>query len=371
MTTAAGPTSAITMTNIVKIRPVGELIDASAARLRYLEMRPGSAEIKLEAPRPLPAGWGRVRVHACGVCGTDLHLFRGMDLPRSASYPVRPGHEVAGSLVEGEAPGLAAGAPIVLHPLLPCGACRACLGGAENRCRTARALGIDDPGGLADEVLWPLARMVAVPDLEPDQAAVLADAVASAHHALGVAALPPGGALTVIGAGGVGTHILQLAHLLDPGARLTAVVRSRGTRARLEELGLDLALVEAGAGAAGRVLKATGPQDAVIEFGAAEEAGREGAAMLARGGRLVFGSVSEEALAPATTVSALVTRELQVLGTYTSTLADLAAVAALAAGGRLDLSRSVSHRVPLAEADRALDLLAERPPGMARVVVVP
>ena len=94
-------------------------------------------------------------------------------------------------------------------------------------------------------------------------------------------------------------------------------------------------------------------------------------ASLARGGRLVFGSVSEEALAPATTVSALVTRELQVLGTYTSTLADLAAVAALAAGGRLDLSRSVSHRVPLAEADRALDLLAERPPGMARVVVVP
>src|SRR5204862_4253293 len=58
VTRAAGPTSAITMTNIVKIRPLGELIDASAARHRYLEMRPGCAENQLEAPPPHPGGAG-------------------------------------------------------------------------------------------------------------------------------------------------------------------------------------------------------------------------------------------------------------------------------------------------------------------------
>jgi threonine dehydrogenase-like Zn-dependent dehydrogenase len=60
-----------------------------------------------------------------------------------------------------------------------------------------------------------------------------------------------------------------------------------------------------------------------------------------------------------------------VIGSYTSTLADLAAVTRLAAGGCLDLSASVSHVVPLDEAARAFELLETRPPQMARVVVTP
>src|SRR5205807_160661 len=146
----------------------------STRETRFVEMRPGSVVLRREASRLLPSGWGRVRVAACGVCGTDLHLFRGMDLPRGATYPVRPGLEVAD--------------------------------------------------------------------------------------------VPAGGALTVIGAGGVGTHILQLARLHDPSVRLSAVVRSEGTARRLEELGLGIATVAAGAGAARRLLEIAGPQDAVVEF---------------------------------------------------------------------------------------------------------
>ena len=86
---------------------------------------------------------------------------------------------------------------------------------------------------------------------------------------------------------------------------------------------------------------------------------------------MVIGSISEEPLELATTLTALVTRELHVVGSYASTLADLEAVARLAASGRVDLSASVSHRVPLERAQDALRLLAERPPGMARVVVLP
>ena len=336
----------------------------SASETRFLELMPGSAVLRREPSRTLPSGWGRVRVAACGVCGTDLHLFRGMELPRGATYPVRPGHEVAGVLVEASGRGPAVGTEVVLHPLLPCAECPACLAGVENRCRRAAILGIEQPGGLADEVLWPLARMVAVPGLAAEQAAVLADAVASAQHALEVAEVPAGGALTVIGAGGVGTHILQLARLRDPSVRLSAVVRSEGTARRLEELGLGIATVAAGAGAARRLLAVAGPQDAVVEFGAAPEASSEGPAMLARGGRLVFGSIDEVPVALAATISSLVTRELQVRGTYSSTLADLAMVAGLAASGRLDLSRSVSHRVPLEQAADAIELLARRPPGI-------
>ena len=338
---------------------------------RYLEVEPGSLRIREEEGRPLPEGWARIRVEACGICGTDLHLLHGMDLPRGCSYPVRPGHEVAGTVVEGELGEVRPGAAVVLHPLLPCGECAACRAGFENRCRTAHALGIDDPGGLADEVLWPISRMVLRAGVGSSEAAVLADAVASAHHALDLASLPPGGSLTVLGAGGVGTHILQLARLRDPEARLTAVVRSRPTAERLSRLRLDVELVDGLAGCGRRIFETRGPQDAVIEFGAGAEAAAEGPPMLARGGRLVLGSISPAPVELGTTLTALVTRELQVLGSYTSTLADLAAVTRLASSGCLDLSASVSHVVPLDEAARAFELLEARPPGLARVVVRP
>ena len=339
--------------------------------VRFVEIEPGRFALRSEEPRPLPEGWGRVRVAACGVCGTDLHLLHGMDLPRGKAYPVRPGHEVAGTVVEGEDGRIHPGDEVVLHPLLPCGECAACRRGFENRCRTARALGIDDAGGLADEVLWPLARMVRAPGLPAEQAAVLADAVASAYHALLLAAPPPGGTLTVLGAGGVGTHILQLARVLDPEIRLTAVVRSEGTAERLRRLDLDVELVHGLEGCARRIVEASGPQDAIIEFGAGPAAGREGPPMLARGGRFVLGSVSEAALELGTTLTALVTRELQVMGSYTSTLADLEAVAELATSGRLDLGASVSHRFALDQAEAALELLEKRPAGLSRVVVKP
>jgi propanol-preferring alcohol dehydrogenase len=339
--------------------------------MHYLEVEPGSARLREGEPSPLPGGWGRVQVAACGVCGTDLQLLQGMELPRGRAYPVRPGHEVAGRLVEGGDGRIAVGDDVVLHPVLPCGECAVCRSGFENRCRTAGVLGIDHEGGLADEVVWPLSRMVRTAGLPPAEAAVLPDAVASAYHAFRLAELPSGGALTVLGAGGVGAHVVQLARILDPAARLTAVVRSTGTAERLDRLGIGVALVHDLRGSAPRVVEESGPQDAVVEYGAGAAGLAEALPMLARGGRLVVGSVSDERLELSTTLTALVTRELHVVGSYASTLADLEAVVELATSGRLDLSASVSHRVPLARAGEALELLEQRPSGLARIVVLP
>ena len=101
--------------------------------MRYLEVVPGRATLRDGAEPDAPPGWASVRVDACGVCGTDLHLLHGMELPRGRTYPVRPGHEVAGTLVS-------TGETVVLHPVLPCGECAACVSGYENRCRTAGAI---------------------------------------------------------------------------------------------------------------------------------------------------------------------------------------------------------------------------------------
>jgi propanol-preferring alcohol dehydrogenase len=340
--------------------------------MRYLEMNPGAATMR-EGPEPAtPPGFARVRVLACGICGTDLHLLRGMVLPPGVEYPIRPGHEVAGVVEEVNAPREPSEAPVavgdlaVLHPLAPCGHCEECRAGREQRCDSARVLGIHDPGGLAEVVVWPSHRMLPAQGLAPATAALLADAAATAHHALTVAQLPRGGALCVTGAGGVGTSVLAIARALDPTVTLSAVVRSEATAARVEALGVE---VQVGLNGSARSLRRRiGRVDAVIDFSGDPAAPAEGAALLLRGGRLVLGSVVDAPLLLGAS-SAFMTRELQVAGAYTSSLADLAAVIELVRSGRLAADDWASHRRPLAEAPAALALAEQRPPGMIRVVV--
>lgn len=336
--------------------------------MRYLELDQGAARLR-EGPEPdTPPGFARVRVLACGICGTDLHLLRGMVLPRGAAYPVRPGHEVAG-IVEavnaGTAP-VSTGDLAVLHPLATCGRCAACRRGDEQLCEAGRILGIHDPGGLAEVVVWPAARMLPANGIAPAAAALLADAAATAYHALSLAALPRGGALCVLGAGGLGTSVLSIARALDPAVRLAAVVRSEATAARVAPLGVE---VHVGLADAARTLRRRlGRADAVIDFSGDAAAPAEGAALLRRAGRLVVGSVVDAPLMLGSS-SAFMTRELQVVGAYSSSLADLAAVIELVRDGRLDAESWATHRRPLSGAPGALALAQERPAGMIRVVV--
>ncbi|MDQ6818234.1 MAG: alcohol dehydrogenase catalytic domain-containing protein, partial [Actinomycetota bacterium] len=160
-------------------------------------MNLGAAVLR-EGPEPeTPPGYARVKVLACGVCATDLHLLRGMVLPRGAEYPVRPGHEVAGIVerLNAKTSAVSEGDLVVLHPLAPCGGCRACLQGEDQRCEAVRALGMHDAGGFAEKVVWPVSRMLRANGLSPAAAALLADAAATAHNALRLARVPPGGSL--------------------------------------------------------------------------------------------------------------------------------------------------------------------------------
>lgn len=337
--------------------------------MRFVEVEPGVVRVRTDGARPRvgPADV-RVSVLACGICGTDLHLRDGIALPPGSSYPVRPGHEICGEVAEvGSAvTSLAVGSIVVLHPLDPCGRCDACELGEEQRCAAPRVLGVTAPGGMAEEVVWPAARTVPAGSVPPEQAAVLADAVATAYRALATAGVPRQGALCVIGAGGVGSHVLQLARALDPDVRLAAVVRSEASAARVTALGVQVCLGLAGARRT--LLEDIGEFDAVVDFSGAAEGPLVGLRLLRKGGRLVLGAVDDGPLELGR-ASMLVTRELEVRGTYSSTLADLVTVTALARDGTLDLGGSVTHRMPLDRAAEAFDTVSLRPPGMVRLVL--
>lgn len=338
--------------------------------IRHSEIDDGYVSVTSAERQHLPSGWVRVRVGACGLCGTDLHLLHGMRLPDGASYPVRPGHEVAGEVIEASDPEgeLLFGSRVVLHPLNPCGHCPDCLGGEEQRCPTARILGIHEPGGLADEVAWPARRVVPIGSLAIEEAAILADAGATAHRAVRAAELSSGSKVCILGAGGVGTQVAAIARALYPGVQVVGVVGSPSSAARLR--GLVDHVEVAVTGSARRLRAQDWSFDAVIDFSSQADAPHEGMRMLRNGGRLILGSVTSDpvSLGPGVLIQS---REIVVKGSYSSTIADLEAVVDLASRGAIDLSGSVTHRFPLDDLNDAFATMAARPPGMVRVVVTP
>lgn len=331
-------------------------------------LSPGAMSLTGRDTPKLPPGSALIRVTACGICGTDSHLFEGMKLPPGASYPLQPGHEVAG-IVEEVAPDIdpaLIGKDVVLHPLSPCGTCSACSTDREQQCRRARILGIHEPGGLAERLIWPANRLAITSGIPPTSAAILADAGATAFHTVQLADIKAGQRVCVLGAGGVGTQAIAIARALVPDIFIAAIVGSPTSAERLHavadrvEIGVD--------GIAQRLLADERPFDVVIDFSAQPEAPEQGLRLLTSGGRLLLGSVSSGSLNLGPAVL-LQSRELSVQGIYTSSLADLQAVVSLVESGQIDVASSVTHTFDFDHAPDAIAALELRPPGMVRVVV--
>ncbi len=159
-----------------------------------------------------------VRPTLVGVCGTDLHLHAGGFF---ASYPLTPGHEIAGEVLAcGDGvEGLRPGQRVVVDNASACGRCPECGRGEPLFCRNFRSLGVNGPGGFAEQVLTPADKVFAADDLA-DEVAVFAEPLACAVHGMDVLDLKPGADVVMIGSGTTGLLLAQL--LIHGGAsRLT------------------------------------------------------------------------------------------------------------------------------------------------------
>ena len=115
----------------------------------------------VERPRPVATQTEAiVDVAYVGLCGTDLHIWAG-DHPR-AEAGVVIGHEIVGRL-HADANGIPAGAPVFVNPLRSCGGCQPCRRGQLHVCERLGLLGIDAPGGAAEQVLVPIDHLVPLP----------------------------------------------------------------------------------------------------------------------------------------------------------------------------------------------------------------
>ncbi len=167
----------------------------------------------LTAPTPAPDEL-LLRVDACGICGSDLHLSDAYPLPG-----VVLGHEFCGTVddVGSEVSGFEAGDRVAALSLTTCGKCAACLSGRPRKCPFAVMVGIERQGGFAERVTMPARNVFRLPNtLEPAHGALI-EPLAVALHTVDRAALEPGDDVLVIGGGPVGLAVALWARQL--GAR--------------------------------------------------------------------------------------------------------------------------------------------------------
>ncbi len=170
------------------------------------------------------AGEVLVEVAACGLCHTDLSFAGGSVKPRHP-LPLVLGHEITGRVIAaGEGADHLMGRPVLVPAVMPCGECDFCAAGRGNACPRQKMPGNDIHGGFASHVLVPAGALVTVDDAPPEvrleTLSVVADAVATAYQAIQRSGLEAGDAVFVVGAGGVGSFLIQIAAAL--GAKVAA-----------------------------------------------------------------------------------------------------------------------------------------------------
>lgn len=213
----------------------------------YLE-HPGQplVERAMELPDPAPHEV-LVEVLACGLCHTDLGFADGSVAPRH-SLPLVLGHEIVGHVAAaGREVERLSGRPVLVPAVLPCGACAYCRAGRANACPDQKMPGNDVDGGFATHVLVPGAPLVDLSEapagVDLAQLSVVADAVSTAFQAARRSGLGSGDVAVVVGAGGVGGFLVQIARAL--GARVVACDVRRDRLEALAGHGAEV-LVEVG-----------------------------------------------------------------------------------------------------------------------------
>ena len=172
--------------------------------------KPGEFRL-IDAPEPQspPPGHALVRVHRVGICGTDLHAFRGKQ-PFFA-YPRIVGHELGVEIEavnDGEASALKIGDRCSVEPYMNCGRCIACRRGKPNCCTNLQVLGVHKDGGMQERLIIPVAKLHKSKKLTIDQLA-LVETLGIGCHAVTRAGLEGGEWVLVIGAGPIGLAAMQ------------------------------------------------------------------------------------------------------------------------------------------------------------------
>lgn len=328
--------------------------------MKQAQWTDGGVALAEVEPGELRPGWARLRVAACGICGTDLHLLHAS---RMRVPGIRPGHEIVGYPIDGPA-----GLDDALYAVEPrswCGECDFCGRGQRHLCPRGLLLGLTAHGGLGESVDAPIPGLHRVPSSLPSRVASLAEPLAVCVRGVHLAEIEADSRVLVLGGGSIGLLSGLLAR--DRADRVGISVRHPQQELAATALGLE-AVSEADA----ELWAAEVAPDVVIETVGGQADTADLAVRVCRpGGRVivigVFGGARPVDLLQ------LMAKEVRVIGsnTYGSTRrgSEFASAVGLLEPLASELEPLQTHHFPLDKVADAFTCAADKQSGAIKVTI--
>ncbi|MCR4429204.1 MAG: alcohol dehydrogenase catalytic domain-containing protein [Caldiserica bacterium] len=322
----------------------------------------------VEAEKPEPGkGEALVRVKACAICTLEQRLFRGS---MRIYYPIVPGHEAAGEVVEvgpGSITDLKPGEKVALDLIYRCGECYWCRVGQSNHCAFRFSKDVQTLGGFSEYIVVKTKQCFKVSGSVPFEIAALSEPLSCCVHSLRAINIELGEDLLVVGAGTMGLIHVLLAKTMGTRVFVVDPIKSRLDKA--VALGADFPITFNPEEMKNEVLKHTDGRgvDAAIITAPTEEAFRNAAKVVRKGGRLaVYSAYSEEFDIPVN-ANYLHRSEISVVGVEGRSEKDFLIATKILSNGLIDLSPLVSSVFGPEQATAAIEKAGK--PESYRVVL--
>lgn len=334
----------------------------------------GGGDLRYETvPDPTP-GTGEVvvKVHACSICGSDVHAFHGKH-PR-LTFPRILGHEFSGEIVA-LGKGIKhyrVGQRVCCDIDFPCGTCGPCRDGRSNICEKLRTMGFDRDGAYAEYALVSDFNLYPLPDsVSYDQASAV-QVLGISYHAVAHRVKPQAGEkIAVIGAGPIGLGAAMVAQLMGAEVAIMDILDYR--LAMAQQLGISTVIDAKNGDLRARALELTAGRgfDKVVECvgGLQERTVTDAVSMVKRGGQItIVGTFPEnKATIP---IAYIKDREID-LNFSRGNFQAFAPCLELVGSGKINPDLYISHRFPLSRAEDALKLLEARNVEAHKIVLHP
>ena len=304
------------------------------------------AVTEVEKPKP-GIGQSLIKILACGICGTDRHIYKG-EYP--STKPVILGHEFGG-VVEETGPGskFKVGQVVSIDPNIVCAKCPDCLVGRTAFCPDLTALGVNINGGLAEYVLTPDSQIYPVKDgLNPLHLAFI-EPLACSIRGLDLANLKGGERVAILGGGVIGLLVVQLAKLAGA-SEIVLVTRQKFRR----DVALKIGATRVVDPKSEDVAQSVKNMDVTFECAGAVETFKQSQLITRRGGSVIILGLTAADTNLEINPFSLVVNELRIQGSFLNPLTQ-ARAAELVGSGKLNLDILISKVVDLDGVKAILD----------------
>ena len=297
-----------------------------------------------------------IKVAACGVCGTDVHIFHGDKGSAEVTPPVVLGHELSGTVVSvgDNVTSLTVGDHVTVDPNSYCGQCHYCRIGKKQLCTSLYAVGVNRDGGFAEYCYVPEAQCYRLNDDIPLEFGAMAEPLACCIHGIDNAEIRTGDTVLVVGGGAIGLMMVQLAKL--SGASKVILSEPVEMRRRIGlQVGADAVLDPMHENLKERLRELTGESgtDVVIECVGNTAATAQAFEAAKRGTTLLLFSVPKAGAIHPLSLEDVYQKELRIVGSMINPDTHQRAVN-LINSGRIQLAPIITHRFPIEKLKEAI-----------------